>query len=271
MVHQIAGWCRIQSRITQGDPTFKISVAAAMRWHREVWRSSLGDQSALRIHELQRCYQDFLAKAPRHWRSTRGPMGAAWLELQRLGWTWSATMEFTDHRHRPIKLLSVAPARLAQMMEAARQEQLEEKLAETAGITTSDRVDPSPVLSFLRSKHNDARDKAFVASLFCGRGWTLEDLRQAGYPTDGRCELCGAAQDTLEHRVFECKAPKPTSIRDEFKKAFWDDIAAATTNVPREAVIRGWTPAGDASFPDASQEEHYVRQVSVASLWMDVP
>ena len=64
------------------------------------------------------------------------------------------------------------------------------------------------------SKKLDPLGKALVLSASCDAIWTRVRAREAGYSIPSiLCELCGLAEDTLDHRICGCTAEKVVEAR----------------------------------------------------------
>ena len=73
--------------LLDGDPCADASIACATRWAQEAWCSAL-DGRRLRLSTMAAAFENMGTSWPSTWRAVCGPMGAARLELGRLGWRW---------------------------------------------------------------------------------------------------------------------------------------------------------------------------------------
>ena len=116
-------------------------------------------------------------------------MGAAAMELDRIGWAWPSPFVFQNHLGETISLVKVPPSRVMQAMADRQSELLQQRLGQRAGIPEG--VDPAPARAALRSKKFDERGKAIISSVWAGALWTNVDLEKAGYIVDCKCwEIC---------------------------------------------------------------------------------
>ena len=66
-------------------------------------------------------------------------------------------------------------------------------------------LEPVQQLTQTRTKRGlQPRQARTLCKLFSGGIVTGMTLHKWGYATTGKCTLCSAAADTLEHRIFEC-------------------------------------------------------------------
>ena len=172
-------------RLLMGDPVLDLATASMRRWAVEVWRSDF-DRRAFSRSVLQQLFASFCS-LPRcsSWRTVRGPLSAAALEVHRLGWAWVEPFKFVDQHGVAIDLVLTSPGRLRELIGQASSQALGAKLGGSVGVGP---VDPSPVQAYLRSKHCDPRSAALIRSLFCCAWHSREDLRRMGYGVPLTCE-----------------------------------------------------------------------------------
>ena len=198
--------------LIENDPTRRAAVAVAVRWAEEVWAAANGCADAVPLPELIHAWEAVAARRwPRRWGQVCGPLGAAYLSLLRVGWSWPAPLTFADRSGREYLLTKVAPSMLQKhLMDAIRQCQ-ESSLAR--GLARDDevgRVSMAAVRRVLGAEifpsPSDARGAATLRAVAASAVWTNCRLAEAGYDVDVRCALCGQAPDTLHHRWWECTA-----------------------------------------------------------------
>ena len=99
------------------DPIAGDCIASLVRYHQEVWESlnNLGGAAAagrLPLSTLHAAWRRVAQKPPRGWRHARGPISAAWLVVQEIGWKWAQAFSMTNTRGEVILLTKHSPATL---------------------------------------------------------------------------------------------------------------------------------------------------------------
>ena len=82
------GVSKAAALLLQKDPTHDIATAAARRWHKEVWCSTI-DNRRVRLTDLMHWLKQ--VASPIGWKKCKGPIGAVHLELRRLGWKFKSS------------------------------------------------------------------------------------------------------------------------------------------------------------------------------------
>eukprot|EP00959_Pyramimonas_sp_CCMP1952_P429177 8988713-Pyramimonas_sp.AAC.1 len=69
------------------DPMWRQALGPALSWA-TVWKAATGErrEHAVSLPELARMAKPVLSNLPRTWAAVRGPLGAAHLSLERIGW-----------------------------------------------------------------------------------------------------------------------------------------------------------------------------------------
>ncbi len=164
------------------------------------------------VPELGRLAGPIMVKAPRTWGEVRGPLGAAVLSLRRIGWTFDNSLTLLTDEGVKLPLTSTSPALIAYHAQVAWKRTTARSAARTLGFDGS-QVDATVFQRELRLSHAAATFPLLKAFITQGV-WSPARLRKAGYDVDCRCIHCGAPEDTLHHRLFEC--PETCSLREEF-------------------------------------------------------
>ena len=100
-------------------------------------------------------------------------------------------------------------------------------------------------------------EQGCIAAWFCDAIWTRQRALDAGYIIDPTCELCGAAPDTVWHRIWLCKAPQCLAARAE--AAPWWIVTKAKRAGPSSTVFsKGIFPHPEALVPRPYQESDSV-------------
>ncbi len=204
-----------------GMPTWRAEVEVILEYARQVWQASLLGSSVpvdgtLTLPELSRIWsavstQDIITHegARRNWSAVRGPIGAMWLSLHRIGWTMSGPFTLVNRDRDELMLTTTSPAMLAQLLRQAvihtLQLQVGEKIAETDDAFCGRRVAVEHIAAQLKSDRRlSARDKAAYMSVACGALMTHSRAVAEGYLVLDLCPLCGMPGDTITHRVWRC-------------------------------------------------------------------
>eukprot|EP00972_Heterocapsa_arctica_P032163 4738524-Heterocapsa_arctica.AAC.1 len=94
--------------------------------------------------------------------------------------------------------------------------------------------------------------------------WTQSRLVEKGYVVDVMCKLCKEAQDTVFHRLYECKACK--AERDQVvKPAFLREALRAGPGDP--LYCKGWIDHPADQLPKPSDALNTVFEVKEGGIW----
>ena len=210
--------------LLEGDDTWRAAVAPITRWAEEVWRASNGSGGGLCLPELRRIWVGALERAPTKWAQVRGPVGAALLSVQRLGWSWPEPFVLHDPRGTVFKLTEIAPSMLRRLLRHGMREFLERQCAANLhaagylgreGCALAQRVSFGPVAKVARSRKEplEPHDYGCLLSVASGALWTRSRLHDAGYADSWLCPLCNEKPDTEFHRWWECPASAAERLR----------------------------------------------------------
>ena len=83
------------------------------------------------------------------WRNVRGPIGVAWLELQRLGWSWPTPFEYADPEGTRYSLFDFSPSTIRHHLHLATLHGLARQLARSP---SPPRVLFEPVIRLMHSR-----------------------------------------------------------------------------------------------------------------------
>ena len=205
-----------------GDPAASLAIAPAVQWHRHVWRALCGLPGPKEpLTFWRRLWEDATQRLPKTWRGCRGPIAAAVLSLQRIGWRALDGFRWVDDRGQELALTGYSPRLLGMMLREGVQRQLERNLAVKAGLAPEGNPEGVRAMvdvarSLLRSKKVDALGKGIIRSFFCGSIWTTERARENGYNIEVKCALCGCCDDSVAHRL-RCMHPSAVAARAQVK------------------------------------------------------
>ena len=197
--------------LIHGDPAGRPGYSAASRWALGAWRSAERDADVLSIPYLVNAFHTRLPDAlAATWRTAKGPIAIAHLELARVGWTWPSPFEFADAAGRSYHIFHASPKTIGHLLHRATLDSLAEKLARS---TDTRRALYEPVCRMIRSGAFSPQQRGIIATVFAGAVWTRDRLRAAGYDAPPECELCGPTHglaDSLHHRLWAC--PHPNAV-----------------------------------------------------------
>ena len=148
----VSGRSLTATLLLHGDPTWRLAVAPALRWHREVWRASLldaGDPDTaacagrVRFRTEDLCHMWTSVAATQHeWyradgtargSATRGPIGATILSLERIGWYCESPVEWRDDLGTVRMLAEFSPVLFGSFLMESVRRLAERQLAEKVG------------------------------------------------------------------------------------------------------------------------------------------
>ncbi len=153
--------------------------------------------------------------ARRAWAEVKGPIGATALTLARLGWRMSSAFTLENSHGDEIALTTTSPAMVRHYLREATLDAAERivaaQWAEGDPAFVNRRICPDVAVKLIRSacggRLNAVQLGAYRAAV-CGGIYTRQRAERDGYVVDNVCALCGAAGDTIHHRVFCCPCTK---------------------------------------------------------------
>ena len=104
-------------------------TAPLVAWTQEWWDATNGVPNALSTAALAAWWEQIRDAPPVRWAAVRGPLGAAWLTLQRLGWTWPEPGAFLDQHGTRLELRFTSPKMLRHLALDARRQGQEREVA----------------------------------------------------------------------------------------------------------------------------------------------
>ncbi len=219
--------------IANGMPTAPAEVAAAMQYSRMVWTAVINGASRPR-HEgfdlpgLREAWERVAASAGtfidkdaaddtkrRYWGNSRGPLAAAMLELDRVGWTPVGPFQWRDDEGVMVTLTETPPALLKDLLVAAVRRKAERKVGkdrarnESAFEGRRACVDAA-MDAMRRSKSMLPKEKGAFRSVMMNAVLTMSRAKDQGYEVENECPLCGEKGDDERHRVYGCSKTRET-------------------------------------------------------------
>jgi len=173
---------------------------------------------------LQRALNVAKSKNVKSWAHSRGAVDALLLSLRRIGWKATDAQHFTTDQNVVVPLRATSPELLAKMLRAAVQRSWQRKFALSLSRTgwEGQRVcgDPARILINSAWARQNPLEAHHAIKAFTGATWTAERALNAGYRVETTlCALCGAAEDTLLHRVCYCTAADVVCRRAKYRTA----------------------------------------------------
>ena len=194
--------------LLHGDPAGRVGYTAAARWALEAWGTVAHDPDAISLPHIASAYYSTRAEArSATWRTARGPIAVAALELQRLGWPWPTPFEYADPDGTSYSLFDLSPCTIRHHMHLATLHGLARQLARAPGPS---RVLYEPVDRLMHTRSLNPQQKWLIASVFAGAVAPHDRLRRAKYEAPAECEPCGPElghADSLHHRLWLCPHP----------------------------------------------------------------
>ncbi len=242
-----------------GVPTATAEVAATLQYGRAVWQAVRAGSSRPRypgfdlpglraawdnIDQNITEYIDFAAEEAaqrRKWGATRGPIAAARLELDRIGWTAADAFHWKDDRGVAVCITATPPSLLRDLLRQSVRRRLERaaaaKWARDDETFRGQRVSMEAAQAAL---HKDANltplQKGAFRSTVLGGVMTMSKAHCLGYDVADVCPLCGEHGDSIHHRVYTCRATTPI-VRAAVLGWFWAEAQRAPPG------SRFWTTA----------------------------
>ena len=138
--------------ILYGDPAARDTTAAFERFAAEAWKASGRGQGCVSLGWLQRVWTHARKRARQAtWKSARGPIATAHLELRRIRWEWKTPFEVTDDRGYALRLLDVSPLELKGALRLAWGRQLARDLGGKDSVGRQCQLLATPILKFVRA------------------------------------------------------------------------------------------------------------------------
>jgi hypothetical protein len=244
------------------DPSARLAVAATARWAAEVWRSGAHSRRAVGLPRLLDWWGSTIGGEgrgqPAVWREARGPLGAAWLELKRIGWGWRSACVLVKECGTELNLLECSAAAVAKELRDAVMRDHARRLAlrEWPQAVEGTRVAFEPIVRALATRRWDAVGKGIVRGVACGAIWTRSRLELSGYiVADTTCQKCGVGFDDIHHRLYLCQHREAVEARARAlggeEAAF---LARARAEGPSSALYsKAWFPFTPAAWRRPAQ------------------
>ncbi len=221
--------------LIHGDPAWRAATAPVCQYVRMVWRAAAGSRAVasdarVTLPGIRRYWEavDFeqlmttkmkegVQIRKRRWDRVRGPIGAAHLSLERLGWSFDGPFRLTDDLGVTRNIMDHSPRMWNDLLREAVQRSHERgiaaKWARRCPRFGGRRICIDHIRPYLGSARCRARRSKLdplgagtAASVVAGAVWPNARAHRADNRVDAKCQLCGAAQDTIFHRLWWCSA-----------------------------------------------------------------
>ncbi len=248
-----------------GVPTWRAEVEVILQYARQVWEATVRGpreclNGALTLADIDRLWHAACSDAvfaqgtgKRQWHMARGPIAAMRLTLDRVGWSMKSPFTLVDGHGVEIVLTMTAPALLASLLRQAVITALERQVA--ASIAADDatfegrRVAVEHVQAQLaRDRKLGRADVAAYKAVSCGAVMTFQRAARLGYLVEDRCPLCGAAGDSIRHRIWRCTHPDAVAARCSVAPAWLQREEAAAAD-SASFWTTGWFPHPADTWP----------------------
>jgi ribonuclease HI len=239
-----------------GDPTAAVATAATSRWAKEIWHSANGQKAgAMRFTELQVAWQLCQKRFGRTWNTARGPLDVMMLELDRIGWSMPEFNKLKDGKGNEMKLTDFSPKAITTMLDKAFQENLARQIAKDLG--SQEELSAQPWRRETRSKKYDNMQQGLLRAFAAGGLWTNKRQMEAGYIVEKDCCLCTGCEDTMAHRLFECKNEEVRKIREEIMEGNPFFLERASDPRNRPTFEAGLCPVPQWPLPEEGAAAQY--------------
>ncbi len=155
-------------------------------------------------------------------------MAAAALSLTRIGWSFQSAFVITGPNGGELTLTTASPALTRDTLKEAMRATFERKVAARLAIKDPEFANRRACLDLAiaasRPGKKVTRQQAAVfRAVACDAIWTATRARELGYVTDGLCDLCKTAPDTIRHRTYECPCTR-AAVMAAVPRWFWDEV-----------------------------------------------
>ncbi len=190
-----------------GVPTWRAEVEVILEYARHVWDASLlgaktPENGSMTLTEIARLWRavDFRALLSedgqrREWGAVRGPLGAMFLSLHRVGWKMIDPFTIINSDGDSILLTTTSPPMLATLLRHAVQRAIQSKvgkdIAKVDGGFEGRRAAGEHVAARLKADRTlTAKDRAAYMSVACRAVMTYSRAASMGYLVLDECPLC---------------------------------------------------------------------------------
>ena len=148
--------------LLHSDPDGRVATAATARWAMEAWVAYGHAPQAVSIGQLASgWYAAAVTAKMATWRTARGPIAIANLELARIRWEWPAPFTLRTHEGKELCLLTTSPKAIREELHAATLDGLARSMLplNTVADGSGARVLYEPVMRKLASRRMSPQEK----------------------------------------------------------------------------------------------------------------
>ncbi len=190
------------------------------------------------------------------WRKVRGPIAAAALTAERIGWKFVGPFRVKDHTGAEVLLTDTPPALIKRMAVDALALMTEKKIAARIARDEPQYQGRTACIDLVRTTVAHARDlsqyqRGIMRAVTCGAVMTGSRAIRLGYAVSGLCPLCNSALDTLAHRVYECPCTA-AAVQAAVPKWFWREAGRKASGCTFWTTGVCPNPADLAPLPDTA-------------------
>ena len=208
-----------------GDCTWEPATAPILQWVRTAWKGGSEADGQATLDELSTAWREaeddrgnlIAHDGTRRWSQVRGPLGAMFLSLDRIGWYTCDGRTFLDDLGITRDIMSFTPAAWKGFLKASVQRMHERDLGLKTGYPElrGRRACVDVVRRVARSSKTPKEGARLLTTNACNGIWTKTRAKAAGYELeDSLCELCGLHEDTIHGRVWKCQHPPVKLARE---------------------------------------------------------
>ena len=142
----------------------------------------------------------------------RGPIGAARKSLKRIGWAFTSPLTVRSEDGVEFPLTSTSPALLSYHLQVAWKKTVGTAAARPVGAHEGAQLDTTQYQKAIKElgPHHASLLRAYCTQAV----WSNSRLYSYCFDAEPHCQYCGATQDSLYHRLWECGYSE--SIRTDF-------------------------------------------------------
>ena len=244
--------------ILEQDPCWFPSVSPVVRYAKEIWSNQLREfEFLIPFSQLREAWSSAFTAEDCTWRSCSGPLSAARLSLERIGWSMEDFATLTTDMGVKISLTTTSPKLIKRMLHQGVLRSLERSSGQKLGFENRSCFDV--VKAQLRSSKLSPLQKGSLKCFACDGLWTRTRAQAAGYALaddDLLCALCGEAPDTIPHRLYECSAVQDQRLEIVDQDFVRNALAARSDQVEYQLYTKACFPhPGDRLPPPAKESD----------------
>ena len=227
-----------------GDPLWRQGLGPILTWTSLCWKAANHGtfQKTIDIPRLGQLAGPIIEKLPLTWSGVRGPLGAASRSLSRIGWRFLEPFVLLSDKGIRFSLVDTSPAMLTYHMIVSWNRARGRSAATSAGLA-GHQLDATQLRAALRPR-SGVGYFVLLRAYATQSIWTKARLHAIGYDVDSTCPHCGAAEESLYHRLFVCPATEDlrSSILDQHDLEFLRNSPSMRSLALGFQVLPDWEP-----------------------------